>query len=81
MANTDTKSATPIATTTCGHCAATKWGPSRLPPDTKMSAYALVTHDKADVTGYLFRLGGETTVVCAMHPRELDVAQYLVRTS
>ena len=43
-----------------------------------MTAHALVTADKAPVTGYLFRRGGEKTVVCAMHPREMNVTQYLV---
>src|ERR1043165_5824392 len=66
-----------VATTTAG-LRGTKWAPSRLPGGTQRSARALVTDDKADVTGYLFRRGGETTVVCAMHPRELNVAQYLV---
>jgi hypothetical protein len=67
----------PVATTTAG-LRGTKWDAARLPAGTQMSAHALVTDDKADVTGYLFRLGGESTVVCAMHPRELNVTQYLV---
>jgi hypothetical protein len=67
----------PVATTTAG-LRGTKWNPDRLPADTKMSVHVLTTSDKASITGYLFRRGGETTVVCAMHPRELNVAQYLV---
>lgn len=66
-----------VATTTAG-LRGTKWDPSRLPDGTRMSVHAIVTDDKADVTGYLFRRGGERSVVCAMHPRELNVAQYLV---
>lgn len=66
-----------VAVTTAG-LRGTKWDPARLPADTQLSVHALVTFDKADVTGYLFRRGGEKTVVCAMHPRELNVAQYLV---
>lgn len=66
-----------VATTTAG-LRGTKWDASRLPEGVQMSAHALVTDDGADVTGYLFRRGGEKSVVCAMHPRELNVAQYLV---
>jgi hypothetical protein len=66
-----------VATTTAG-LRGTKWDPSRLPQDAQMSVHPLVTDDRADVTGYLFRRGGERVVVCAMHPRELNVAQYLV---
>ena len=66
-----------VATTTAG-LRGTKWDSARLPADVVMSVHPLTTEDKADVTGYLFRRGGEKTVVCAMHPRELNVAQYLV---
>ncbi len=66
-----------VATTTAG-LRGTKWDPARLPKDVNISVHPLTTEDKADVTGYLFRRGGEQTVVCAMHPRELNVAQYLV---
>jgi hypothetical protein len=38
----------------------------------------LRTADGASVTGYLFRKGGERTVVCSMHPREMVVVSYLV---
>lgn len=69
--------AKPVAVTTAG-LRGTRWDPSRLPADTRMTVHALVTHDGADVTGYLFRRGGESTVVCTMHPREINVAQYLV---
>lgn len=66
-----------VATTTAG-LRGTKWDPDRLPADVKMSAHALMTSDKALVTGYLFSCGGEDTVVCMMHPREMNVTQYLV---
>ena len=66
-----------VATTTAG-LRGTKWDPSRLPSDVRMTAHALVTADKAPVSGYLFARGGETTVVCTMHPREMNVTQYLV---
>lgn len=66
-----------VAVTTAGLRGA-RWDPARLPPDTKLSAHPLVTADNADVTGYLFRRGGERTVVCGMHPRELSIAQYIV---
>lgn len=68
---------TRTATTTAG-LRGTKWDPSRLPSDTRMSAHALTTADGAPITGYLFRRGGESTVACLMHPREMNVTQYLV---
>lgn len=68
---------TRLATTTAG-LRGTKWDPERLPADYKLTAHPLITSDGADVTGYLFRRGGEKTVVCSMHPREMNVAQYLV---
>ncbi|MGR3454227.1 hypothetical protein [Pseudooceanicola sp.] len=66
-----------VATTTAG-LRGTKWDPSRLPAGVEMTAHALTTADKAPVTGYLYRRGGETTAVCLMHPREFNVTQYLV---
>ena len=65
------------ATTTAG-LRGTQWDPARLPADARMTAHALTTADKAPVTGFLFRRGGETTVVCLMHPREMGVTQYIV---
>lgn len=65
------------ATTTAG-LRGTQWNPERLPPGVAMSVHPLRTDDGASVTGYLFRRGGEKTVVCAMHPRELVVPSYLV---
>lgn len=65
------------ATTTAG-LRGTKWDPGRLPAETRMSAHALTTDDGAPVTGYLFQRGGEKTAVCLMHPREMNVTQYLV---
>src|SRR3954451_16889066 len=66
-----------VATTTAG-LRGVAWKPERLPPDTKISVHPLPTENRALVTGYLFRRGGERTVGCAMHPRELSVPQYLV---
>ena len=67
----------PVATTTAG-LRGVAWKPERLPKDVTVSVHPLPTEDGAQVTGYLFRRGGEKTVVCAMHPRELSVPQYLV---
>ncbi len=66
-----------IAVTTAG-MRGSEWGPSPLPQDVRVSVHPLRTSDGASVTGYLFRRGGEKTVVCNMHPRELVVANYLV---
>ncbi len=66
-----------VAVTTAG-LRGTQWDASRLPAGTTLTVHPLVTADNADVTGYLFRRGGERTVVCAMHPRELSTTQYLV---
>lgn len=54
------------------------WNEARLPKGTQLTVHALRTDDGAVVTGYLFRRGGERTVLCAMHPREMLVPQYLV---
>ena len=67
----------PIATTTAG-LRGTQWNPDRLPAGVSLTVHPLRTEDGAAVTGYLFRRGGETTVVCSMHPRELVVTSYLV---
>jgi hypothetical protein len=66
-----------VATTTAG-LRGTQWNPKRLPPGVELTVHALKTSDGAPVTGYLFRRGGERTVVCGMHPRELVVPSYLV---
>lgn len=66
-----------IATTTAG-LRGTEWNEERLPSCVTLTAHALRTADLASTTGYLFRRGGERTVVCAMHPREIVVASYLV---
>lgn len=66
-----------IATTTAG-LRGTKWSADRFPADTVMTAHALLTADNAPITGFLFRRGGETSVACLMHPREMSVTQYLV---
>jgi hypothetical protein len=74
---TDAAARPRTATTTAG-LRGTKWNSDRLPDDAQMTAHALMTTDKAPVTGYLFERGGERTVVCLMHPREMNVTQYLV---
>jgi pimeloyl-ACP methyl ester carboxylesterase len=66
-----------IATTTAG-LRGTYWKPERLPPGVALTVHPLATEDGASVVGYLFRRGGEKTVVCKMHPRELVVPQYMV---
>jgi hypothetical protein len=66
-----------VATTTAG-LRATHWADDALPPGTQLTAHSLRTADGASVTGYLFRKGGERTVVCSMHPREMVVASYMV---
>ena len=54
------------------------WVESALPDDLKTSVHSLTTVDGAGVTGYLFRRGGERTVACLMHPREVLASHYLV---
>ena len=66
-----------LATTTAG-LRGTEWRAERLPSNTRVSVHALRTAEGASVTGYLFRRGGERTVVCSMHPRELVVPSYVV---
>jgi pimeloyl-ACP methyl ester carboxylesterase len=66
-----------VATTTAG-LRATQWSADALPEGTRLTVHALRTADGASVTGYLFRKGGERSVVCSMHPREMVVASYLV---
>ena len=66
-----------IATTTAGLRGA-YWQVGTLPDGVQLTVHPLRTADKAVATGYLFSRGGERTVVCAMHPRELVVAQYMV---
>ena len=46
-----------------------------LPAGAQLTVHALKTADGRSVTGYLFRRGGERTVVCAMHPREMVVRE------
>ena len=66
-----------VATTTAG-LRATQWNAADLPADVRLTVHPLTTSDGAGVTGYLFRRGEERTVVCAMHPREVVVATYIV---
>jgi len=67
----------PVAITTAG-LRGSHWREERLPADVKVVPKSLITEDGAQVTGFLFYRGGEKTVVCAMHPREMLVTQYLV---
>jgi alpha-beta hydrolase superfamily lysophospholipase len=66
-----------MATTTAG-LQGSHWKPDRLPSGVRMTAHSLKTEDGATVIGYLFSRGGERTVCCAMHPREMVVTSYLV---
>ena len=66
-----------VATTTAG-LRGTQWGPAGLPPGANLTVHPLRTEDGASATGYLFCRGGERTVVCSMHPREIVVASYVV---
>lgn len=65
-----------VATTTAG-LRGTIWNPDRLPADVRITVHPLKTADGASVVGFLMARGGESTVVCAMHPRELTVPQYM----
>ena len=65
-----------VATTTAG-LRGTHWDPSRLPEGVEITPHSLRTHDGASVVGFLMRRGGERSVVCAMHPREMTVPQYM----
>ncbi|WP_198590203.1 alpha/beta fold hydrolase [Paracoccus zhejiangensis] len=55
-----------------------QWDPSRLPGDLVSTVHTLTTADGANVTGYLYRRGGEKAVCCLMHPREILATHYLV---
>ena len=77
MAVSPTSAPPRVATTTAG-LRATQWDPARLPDGVSLTVHPLRTQDGATATGYLFRRGGERTVVCSMHPREIVVASYLV---
>lgn len=54
------------------------WDASRLPAGMNMSAHTLRTADGAGTTGMLFGRGGERTVACMMHPREMLATHYLI---
>lgn len=76
MAGASSRSGHAAATTSGLHVAA--WQAERLPAGVSMTAHALMTADGVNVTGYLFRRGGERSVVCSMHPREMLVTHYMV---
>ena len=55
------------------------WGAERMNRvPYKMAPYPLATADGQRTLGFLFTRGGEKTVVCMMHPREMIVTNYLV---
>jgi len=66
----------PVATTTAG-LRGTQWDASALPAGLNVSIQTLRTSDGASVTGFLMARGGESTVVCAMHPREMNPSHYM----
>lgn len=53
------------------------WDESRMPANVSLTAHTLRTADSATTTGFLFRQGGEKTVACLMHPREMLATHYL----
>ena len=55
-----------------------QWDHARLPADLRATMHSLTTIDGANVTGALYRRGGERAVCCLMHPRELLLTHYLV---
>lgn len=54
------------------------WDPALLPPGLKSRIAPLNTGDGAQVVGCLHALGGETTALFIMHPRELLLTHYMV---
>lgn len=55
-----------------------QWDHGLLPADLRTTTHSLTTVDGANVTGVLYRRGGERAVCCLMHPRELLLTHYLV---
>ncbi|WP_048649093.1 hypothetical protein [Nitratireductor soli] len=55
-----------------------QWNEDRLPGGLVATVHTLTTVDGANVTGYLYRRGGEKAVCCLMHPREILATHYLV---
>lgn len=53
------------------------WDESKMPQNTVLTAHTLRTADSATTTGLLFAQGGEQTVACMMHPREMLMTHYL----
>lgn len=54
------------------------WDPAMVPDGMRTQVYPVRTSDDAPVIGYLHAMGGESSVVFIMHPRELLVTHYLV---
>lgn len=55
-----------------------QWKEEDLPSALLVSVHALTTLDGANVSGFLYRKGGEKAVCCIMHPREILATHYLV---
>lgn len=55
-----------------------QWRDDQLPSGMSTSIHTITTQDGANVTGYLYRRGGEKAVCCLMHPREILATHYLV---
>ena len=54
------------------------WNPELVPAAMRSSIQTLATSDGAQVTGCLHAVGGESTAVIIMHPRELLLTHYMV---
>jgi pimeloyl-ACP methyl ester carboxylesterase len=54
------------------------WDVARMATPYTMTPHVLFTQDGQRTLGFLFSRGGETSVVCMMHPREMIVTNYLV---
>lgn len=65
------------ATVTAGLRGAS-WDVARMATPYTMTPHVLFTQDGQRTLGFLFSRGGEKSVVCMMHPREMIVTNYLV---
>jgi pimeloyl-ACP methyl ester carboxylesterase len=54
------------------------WTAEKLPSDVRTVVVPLKTEDGAATNGFLYARGGESTVVCIMHPREFLATHYLI---
>lgn len=71
-------SAPPAETRVTAGLRGASWNPELLPAGMRTAVHPLPTSDGAQVIGCLHSLGGETTVVFIMHPRELLISHYMV---